>query len=118
LPGIGPSQGGAGRIAGRSRLRDGLGQRLGTGGQAEGGSRPHGVPDQHDRELEAGVTPVAEAYRRAAAQGRPVNYGFATSSALARMEAVAGLAPEASLRVHCAPARAEPGAPAGRPGFL
>jgi N-acyl-D-aspartate/D-glutamate deacylase len=48
-------------------------------------------------ELEAGVTPVAEAYRRAAAQGRPVNYGFATSWALARMEAVAGLPPEASL---------------------
>ena len=48
-------------------------------------------------ELEAGVTPVAEAYRRAAAQGRPVNYGFATSWALARMEAVAGLPPDASL---------------------
>jgi N-acyl-D-aspartate/D-glutamate deacylase len=48
-------------------------------------------------ELEAGVCPVAAAYRRAAAQGRPVNYGFATSWALARMEAVAGLAPEASL---------------------
>lgn len=27
-------------------------------------------------ELEAGVTPVAAAYRRAAAQGRPVNYGL------------------------------------------
>jgi N-acyl-D-aspartate/D-glutamate deacylase len=48
-------------------------------------------------ELEAGVTPVAEAYRRAAAQGRPVNYGFAASWALARMEAVAGLPPDASL---------------------
>ncbi len=48
-------------------------------------------------ELEAGATPVAEAYRRAAAQGRPVNYGFATSWALARMEAVAGLPPEVSL---------------------
>ena len=48
-------------------------------------------------ELEAGVTPVAEAYRRAAAQGRPVNYGFATSWALARMEALAGLRPNASL---------------------
>ena len=48
-------------------------------------------------ELEAGVTPVAEAYRRAGAQGRPVNYGFATSWALARMEAVAGLPPDASL---------------------
>ena len=48
-------------------------------------------------ELEAGVTPVAEAYRRATAQGRPVNFGFAASWALARMEAVAGLPPEASL---------------------
>ena len=48
-------------------------------------------------ELEAGVTPVGEAYRRAAAQGRPINYGFAASWALARMEAVAGLRPDASL---------------------
>jgi cytosine/adenosine deaminase-related metal-dependent hydrolase len=40
-------------------------------------------------ELEAGVTPVEDAYRIAAAQGRPVNYGFAASWALARMEAVA-----------------------------
>jgi N-acyl-D-aspartate/D-glutamate deacylase len=42
-------------------------------------------------ELEAGVTPVEAAYRAAAAEGRPVNYGFATSWALARMEAVAGI---------------------------
>jgi hypothetical protein len=48
-------------------------------------------------ELEAGATPVADANRRAAAQGRPVNYGFAASWALARMEAVAGLPPDASL---------------------
>jgi dihydroorotase-like cyclic amidohydrolase len=48
-------------------------------------------------ELEAGVTPVAEAYRRAAAQGRPVNYGFSASWALARMETVAGLPAQASL---------------------
>jgi cytosine/adenosine deaminase-related metal-dependent hydrolase len=48
-------------------------------------------------ELEAGVTPVAAAYDRAAAQGRPVNYGFAASWALARMETVAGLPPQASL---------------------
>ena len=48
-------------------------------------------------ELEAGVTPVADAYRRTAAQGRPVNYGFAASWALARMETVAGLPPDASL---------------------
>jgi len=48
-------------------------------------------------ELEAGVTPVADAYRRAAEQGRPINYGFAASWALARMEAVGGQPPEASL---------------------
>ena len=42
-------------------------------------------------ELEAGVTPVDAAYRQAAAEGRPVNFGFATSWALARMEAVAGV---------------------------
>ena len=48
-------------------------------------------------ELEAGVTPVAQAYRRAAEQGRPINYGFAASWALARMEAVAGLPSDASL---------------------
>ena len=48
-------------------------------------------------ELEAGVTPVAEAYRRAAEQGRPVNYGFGASWALARMETVAGLPAQASL---------------------
>src|SRR5947207_3599315 len=48
-------------------------------------------------ELEAGVTPVAEAYRRPDDEGRPINYGFAASWALARMEAVAGLPPDASL---------------------
>jgi Amidohydrolase family len=42
-------------------------------------------------ELEAGVSPVEPAYRRAEAEGRPVNYGFAASWALARMEAVAGV---------------------------
>ena len=42
-------------------------------------------------ELEAGVTPVSDAYAHAGAQGRPINYGFATSWALARMETVAGV---------------------------
>jgi cytosine/adenosine deaminase-related metal-dependent hydrolase len=42
-------------------------------------------------ELEAGATPVAKAYERAAAEGRPVNYGFAASWAAARMGAVAGI---------------------------
>jgi len=53
-------------------------------------------------ELEAGVTPVADAYRRAATEGRPVNYGFATSWALARMEAVAGVVPDGTLRAFLA----------------
>jgi len=48
-------------------------------------------------ELEAGMTPVAAAYRHAAAEGRPVNYGFATSWALARMHAVAGIRPRGTL---------------------
>ena len=48
-------------------------------------------------ELEAGATPVDAAYQTAAAQGRPVNYGFAASWAQARMQAVAGIRPGASL---------------------
>ena len=48
-------------------------------------------------ELEAGVTPVEAAYRMAAAEGRPVNYGFAASWALARMEAVAGVGLDGTL---------------------
>jgi N-acyl-D-aspartate/D-glutamate deacylase len=40
-------------------------------------------------ELEAGVTPVAAAYAAAAAAGRPVNYGFAASWAMARMDVLA-----------------------------
>ena len=48
-------------------------------------------------ELEAGACPVAAAYRLAAAEGRPVNYGFATSWAQARMDAVGGIAPGGTL---------------------
>jgi cytosine/adenosine deaminase-related metal-dependent hydrolase len=48
-------------------------------------------------ELEAGASPVAAAYRAAAVQGRPVNYGFATSWAQARMEELGGFAPGATL---------------------
>jgi N-acyl-D-aspartate/D-glutamate deacylase len=44
-------------------------------------------------ELEAGANPVAAAYQAAAADGRPVNYGFASSWAQARMTVVAGFAP-------------------------
>jgi cytosine/adenosine deaminase-related metal-dependent hydrolase len=48
-------------------------------------------------ELEAGASPVAAAYRIAAAEGRPVNYGFATSWAQARMDTVAGIAPGGTM---------------------
>jgi hypothetical protein len=48
-------------------------------------------------ELEAGVTPVEPAYRQAAIEGRPINYGFAASWALARMEAVGAIDPDAGL---------------------
>jgi cytosine/adenosine deaminase-related metal-dependent hydrolase len=67
-------------------------------------------------ELEAGVSPVAQAYRHAAEQGRPINYGFAASWALARMEAVGGLPPDASLGAFMArisdPVWQRPGEPA------
>ena len=48
-------------------------------------------------ELEAGVTPVAAAYAAAAAAGRPVNYGFAASWALARMGVLAGVTLDGSV---------------------
>jgi dihydroorotase-like cyclic amidohydrolase len=67
-------------------------------------------------ELEAGVTPVDAAYQRAAAEGRPVNYGFATSWALARMEAVAGVVLDGRLDTFLAniatPAWQRPATPA------
>jgi N-acyl-D-aspartate/D-glutamate deacylase len=49
-------------------------------------------------ELESGVTPVATAYARAAADGRPVNYGFSTSWAMARMAVLAGIPVDGSVR--------------------
>jgi N-acyl-D-aspartate/D-glutamate deacylase len=48
-------------------------------------------------ELEAGVTPVATAYAAAAHAGRPVNYGFAASWAMARMDVLAGLTFDGSI---------------------
>ena len=50
-------------------------------------------------ELEAGTTPVAAAYEEAARAGRPVNYGFAASWAMARMEALAGVRLDGGLAV-------------------
>ncbi|SNT60391.1 Dihydroorotase [Streptosporangium subroseum] len=48
-------------------------------------------------DLEAGVFPVSEAYDVAAAQGRPLNYGFSASWAQARMTAVGDLPPGGGL---------------------
>jgi N-acyl-D-aspartate/D-glutamate deacylase len=67
-------------------------------------------------ELEAGVTPVDAAYRAAAAEGRPVNYGFAASWALARMEVVGGITLDGRLGTFLAniasPAWQRPATPA------
>lgn len=48
-------------------------------------------------ELEGGVYPVGAAYRAAAAEGRPLNFGFSTSWAVARMAVLAGVEPTGSL---------------------
>lgn len=48
-------------------------------------------------ELESGVTPVTRAYASAAADGKPVNYGFATSWAMARMAVLAGIPLDGSV---------------------
>jgi Amidohydrolase family len=42
-------------------------------------------------ELEAGASPVSVVYELAAAEGRPVNYGYSASWAASRMAAVGGL---------------------------
>ncbi|MGH3167039.1 MAG: amidohydrolase family protein [Trebonia sp.] len=49
-------------------------------------------------ELESGVMPVADAYASAAADGKPVNYGFATSWAMARMAVLSGIPLDGSVR--------------------
>jgi N-acyl-D-aspartate/D-glutamate deacylase len=48
-------------------------------------------------ELEAGITPVQAAYERMAQHGRPLNYGFSASWALARMAELAGVQPDGTL---------------------
>jgi N-acyl-D-aspartate/D-glutamate deacylase len=48
-------------------------------------------------ELEAGASPVPAAYRSVAAEGRPINYGFAASWAQARMTEIGGFAPGGTL---------------------
>ena len=48
-------------------------------------------------ELEAGISPVAVAYERAARAGRAINYGFAASWAMARQEALTEMRLDADL---------------------
>lgn len=48
-------------------------------------------------ELEAGMSPVAAAYDRMAQHGRPINYGFSASWALARMAVVGGIDVDSSI---------------------
>ena len=48
-------------------------------------------------ELEAGVTPVAAAYAAVGAAGRPLNYGFAASWAMARMDVLADVRFDGSI---------------------
>ena len=48
-------------------------------------------------ELEAGLNPVGVAYAAAAADGRPLNFGYSASWAMARMEVLAGVEPRGRL---------------------
>lgn len=48
-------------------------------------------------DLEAGLMPVAAAYRRAANEGRPINYGFSASWSMARGQVLAGVHPEPDI---------------------
>jgi N-acyl-D-glutamate deacylase len=49
-------------------------------------------------ELESGMLPIGLAYQRAAREGRPINYGFSSSWAVARMTAVAGFKDDGNLQ--------------------
>lgn len=48
-------------------------------------------------DLEAGLMPIATAYERAAAEGRPLHYGFSASWGAARAQALLGVEPEPSI---------------------
>ena len=48
-------------------------------------------------DLEVGLMPVTEGYRRAARNGRPLNYGFSASWAAARGQVLCGMAPRADF---------------------
>ena len=49
-------------------------------------------------ELEAGASPVAEAYAQTASTGRPLNYGYSASWAIARMEVLTGRGGDGTAR--------------------
>ena len=49
-------------------------------------------------DLEAGLAPVARGYANAAADGRPLNYGFSASWAAARGEVLSGVTRDADIR--------------------
>ena len=49
-------------------------------------------------ELEAGASPIAAAYSQTAATGRPLNYGYSASWAIARMEALTGRGGDGTAR--------------------
>ncbi len=51
-------------------------------------------------ELELGSLPISAAYARSAREGRPINYGFSVSWALARMQVVDGVAPDGSTATY------------------
>lgn len=48
-------------------------------------------------DLESGLMPLEVAYRRSAAEGRPLNYGYSASWGGARAKILAGIEPDASL---------------------
>ena len=48
-------------------------------------------------DLEAGLMPVAAAYRQAAAEGRPLHYGFSASWAMARGQVLADVHPDPDI---------------------
>ncbi|HVB28075.1 MAG TPA: amidohydrolase family protein, partial [Mycobacteriales bacterium] len=48
-------------------------------------------------DLEAGLMPVELAYRKAAADGRPLHYGFSASWTAARAQVLAGIEPNAEI---------------------
>ncbi|MEV7237534.1 hypothetical protein AB0N06_27300 [Streptomyces sp. NPDC051020] len=48
-------------------------------------------------DLEAGLMPIGRAYAAAAADGRPLHYGFSASWGGARAQVLAGIQPDAQI---------------------